>query len=268
MTDVRDVLFRDIGQKRFHATLTAERAGVLCGKAEALAKAAELGVELEICKEDGDDLSHGQVFANFSGTPKQIAMAEEQLIGVMAKASGIATAARTAVLLADGKIRIVSGAWKKMPPELKNLVRKAVTTGGAAARITDPPMIYMDKNFVRMLGSVRAAMEAAAQLDGAKKIVQLRGETASIADEARQAAAGGANIVMVDTGRQEDLIACVETLKALGCREKMEVAFAGNLTVTDIPHIAALGADAVDIGREIIDAPLLDMRLDVVGEDA
>ena len=267
MNDVRSILFRDIAEKRFCATLTAERAGILCGKEEALARARELGIQLEICLEDGEDLSHGGVFAHFSGTPFQIAAAEEQLMGILSKASGIATAARTAVMVADGKIKIVSGAWKKMPPELKGMVRKAVATGGASFRIAQPPMVYMDKNFVRMLGSVGAAMDAAADISEGARIIQLRGETEPLSEETRRAVAGGADVLMVDTGRTEDLIACIETLKAMGCREKVRVAFAGNLTIGSIPAIAALGADAVDIGREIIDAPLLDMRLDVVGEE-
>ena len=131
MADIRDTLFHDIADKRFRAVITAERAGVLAGREEALARAKELGIDLEICKKDGEDLSHGERFANFAASPKTIAMAEEQLIGTLAKASGIATASRTAVMLADGRGKIVSGAWKKMPPELKHMVRQAVDVGGA-----------------------------------------------------------------------------------------------------------------------------------------
>ena len=267
MADIRDTLFHDIADKRFRAVITAERAGVLAGREEALARAKELGIDLEICKKDGEDLSHGERFANFAASPKTIAMAEEQLIGTLAKASGIATASRTAVMLADGKGKIVSGAWKKMPPELKHMVRQAVDVGGAAFRITDPPMLYMDKNFIRMLGSVEKALAAASSIEGTKKIVQLRGEFADIAEETRQAVRGGANILMVDTGRREDLIACRRTLEALGCREQVQLAFAGNIRMEEIPEVLDLGPDILDIGKEIIDAPLLDMRLDVIGEE-
>ena len=267
MTDIRDVLFRDIAEKRFRATLTAERAGILAGKADALAFAKELGVELEICREDGDDLDHGRCFANFAGTPKQIAVAEEKLVGLLAKSSGIATAARTAVLLSLGRARIVCGSWKKMPPAIKDLVRSAITVGGASVRIADPPMLYMDKNFVRMLGSVEAAMKASAEITGRTKCVQLRGETADIAEETRQAVRGGADILMVDTGSREDLQCCLETLRASGCRERVKVAFAGGVQIVEIPELLEFGPDIIGIGREIIDAPLLDMRLDVIGEE-
>lgn len=105
---------------------------MLSGEVEARVCAEKLGIEFELCKKDGDELSHGERFANLLASSKQIALAEEQLIGTFAKASGIATASRTAVHLADGKVKIVSGSWKKMPPETKRLVRHATAVGGAS----------------------------------------------------------------------------------------------------------------------------------------
>ena len=52
-----------------------------------------------------------------------------------ASRSAAATAARTAVLLADGRAEIVSGSWKKMPPEIKGLVRRAIEAGDASCLI-------------------------------------------------------------------------------------------------------------------------------------
>ena len=109
MEDIRDILFENIASKRFRAVLTAERSGVLSGVDEAYASAKKLGIDLELCKGEGAEISHGERFGNFLGTSKQIAMAEECLIGTLAKASGIATAARTAVQLADTGIVPGSG---------------------------------------------------------------------------------------------------------------------------------------------------------------
>lgn len=70
MTDVRDILFREIAEKKFRAVLTAERSGVFCGKSAAITCAQALGIELEICKNDGDELSHGQRVCQFVGKAK------------------------------------------------------------------------------------------------------------------------------------------------------------------------------------------------------
>lgn len=126
----------------------------MAGTEAAKAQADELGIELELCKADGEELMHGERIGTLVAAAKQVALAEERMIGALAKASGIATAARTAVLMADGRAEIVSGSWKKMPPQIKELVRGAILTGGANCRIAEQPMIYLDKNYIRMLGSI------------------------------------------------------------------------------------------------------------------
>ena len=232
MTDVRDILFRKIAEKKFRAVLTAERSGVFCGRSAAITCAQALGIELEICKNDGDELSHGQRFANLLAKPKQVAIAEEQLIGTMAKACGIATAARTAVHLADGKVKIVSGAWKKMPPETKQMVRGAIVAGGAAFRICESPMMYLDKNFVRMLGGIPAALAACKDFPDKVKVIQIKGITADVEEETWQALNGGAGVFMVDTGRIEDLRRCRTVLETSGRRGEVQL-----VKLTDIPQL-------------------------------
>ena len=44
------------------------------------------------------------------------------------------------------------------------------------------------------------------------------------------------------------------------------MAFAGGVKIADIPDLAARGMDLLCIGKEIVDAGLLDMKLDVVEE--
>ena len=268
MTDVRDILFREIAEKKFRAVLTAERSGVFCGRSAAITCAQALGIELEICKNDGDELSHGQRFANLLAKPKQVAIAEEQLIGTMAKACGIATAARTAVHLADGKVKIVSGAWKKMPPETKQMVRGAIVAGGVAFRICESPMMYLDKNFVRMLGGIPAALAACKDFPDKVKVIQIKGITADVEEETWQALNGGAGVFMVDTGRIEDLRRCRTVLETSGRRGEVQLAYAGGVKLTDIPQLTEERLDILCIGKQIVDAQLLDMKLDVVQEES
>jgi nicotinate-nucleotide pyrophosphorylase (carboxylating) len=205
-------------------------------------------------------------FASFRAFPKQIAEAEEIVIGTLAKASGIATAASQAVSLSGERMKIVSGAWKKMPPPLKGMVRRAVCTGGAHFRICEPPMLYLDKNYICMFGSVERTLQGAEQLPGLRRVVQIRGKLASIAEETRQAVCGGGDILMVDTGSRQDLHDCQRQLRQMGCRMQVQIAFAGDVHLRDIPELRCEDIDILGIGKDIVDAPLLDMRLDVVEE--
>jgi len=186
------------------------------------------------------------------------------VIGALAKTSGIATTANRAVKLAAGKIRVVSGAWKKMPLEIKHMVREAIRIGGVYSRIADTNFVYLDKNYVRIFGSIRAALEATSELPDHLKVIQLRGETEDISLEVEEAVSGRANILMVDTGCVEDAIQTIKVLKKMGIRDEKQVAFAGGVKISEIPRYSQLGIDILDIGTQIIDAPLLDMKMDVV----
>ncbi|MDR0620585.1 MAG: quinolinate phosphoribosyl transferase [Deltaproteobacteria bacterium] len=261
--DPRDELFKTLEGRLFSGLLTASEAGVLSGEEELTKGAADLGLDVRWLKKEGDLLATGDGIATVLADPKRMALVEERLIGCLAKFSGIATAAKRAVGLAEGRFRVVSGAWKKMPPSLKDGIRQAVVTGGASFRIASGPMVYLDKNFLRMLGGVGPAVEAAKGCGDKTIVVQLKGLFGSVAEETAEAVTHGAGLLMVDTGQVDDLLACLATLETLGRRNQVEVALAGNLKIEDIPSLLGYGLDMVDIGRPIVDAPLLDMRLDV-----
>lgn len=266
MQDIRDVLFRDIAERRYRAVLLPERDGFLSGVEDAVRKTQELGIEWRSELREGDRLCCNRGFAELIGTPKQIAIAEECVIGLLAKTSGIATAARRAVDMAAGQIEIVSGSWKKMPPDMKTAVRRAISTGGASFRICEPPMLYLDKNFIRMFGSIRTALDAAAATGDMTKVIQIKGIEQTIEEETRQAVEGGADILMVDTGNRRDVEDCLRQIEKMHRRGQLRVAFAGNVKIAEIPSMLGQGIDLLCIGKEIVDAGLLDMKLNVIEE--
>lgn len=261
--DIRDTIFASVRDKIFTARLTAEQNGVVSGSKRLQTVLAEQRLQYQLHKQDNDTVAAGEVILTLTGTPKEIAVAEEFAIGMLSKPSGIATAARKAVASA-GSLRIVSGAWKKMPPEIKQLVREAVQHGGAQFRIVDVPFLYLDKNFVRMLGGIKATL-AAVSARPELKVLQLKGESGDIAAEAVLAAECGAGVIMVDTGNVEDLRRVSAGLRTTGWRSKVQLAFAKGISLQHIGSLQAEDIDILDIGMEIIDAPLLDMKLDVVG---
>lgn len=264
MEDIRDVIFRDIIDKEFRAVLTPERDGCLSGVSEAEKLAEEIGVKLTFFSKEGDNISKGVPIGEVIATPKKIAMSEEKIIGALAKFSGIATAARKAVDLAKGRIRIVSGSWKKMPPAIKDGVRRAIVSGGASFRITDKPMIYLDKNYISMLVSIPAALATVKDYTDFVKVIQIKGKQLPVEEETAQALENGCGILMVDTGNLDDLVRCSETAKKLGKRGEVQIAFAGGIKLDKIDELAGYDIDIVCIGKEIVDAPLLDIRLDVL----
>ena len=265
VSDIRDILFQSIISRRYAAEVATERAGIVAGTGYAAARLAEIGITPWHMVSEGASVSPGDLILRFEGNPKQIALAEEQVIGAMAKFSGIATAARRAVALSEGKCRIASGSWKKMPAEIRDAVRDAIVLGGASTRLLDVPFLYLDKNYVRLFGGIGATLEAAASLKDERAIViQLKGESGSIREETMQAVRGGADVVMIDTGRFCDAETAIQVLDRLHLRAEKKVAFGKDLRIDDVSRCVSIGIDLLCIGKEIVDAPLLDMKLDIV----
>ncbi|MDD1768498.1 MAG: hypothetical protein LUQ55_00770 [Methanomassiliicoccales archaeon] len=262
-SDIRDTIFKPISEKRVEAVIWSRQEGIVAGVKRLAREAAEIGLSVETIVRDGDRVEASGAIAFVAGTPKQISLAEDCLIGLIAKTSGIATAARKAVVLSRKKVRIVSGGWKKVVHPIKEEIREAIRIGGVGVRITDKPFVYLDKNYVRMFGSISDALLSVASFKDRIKVVQIRGETGEISEEGVEAARKGAGVVMVDTGNTADLESVSAGLLAAGLRRKVEIAFGGSISLDDIPRFLDMDVDILDIGRAIIDAPMLDIGLDV-----
>ena len=262
--DLRDEILRSVAGKKFTAAIIADDDGIVVDTALAAKEARSLGLSVIHIIDEGLPVSRGDEIAKFRGSPKQLAMAEDVLIGIMAKSSGIATAARKFVKEAGARPQIVSGAWKKMPPSQKDSVRRAVASGGASFRVCRNSFVYLDKNYTKMLGGIKKSLEAVAHLNSHEKVIQLKGRHADITTETFDAVRHGANIIHIDTGEPDDVKLVVAELLRLGMREKVKVAFSGNIRLEDIEYLRTLDIDVLDIGRQIVDAPLLDMRMEVI----
>lgn len=265
MRDIRDDILDGIARHIVIASIIAEDDGIIAETTAVVQEARELGLTTSHILTEGSRVKRGDEIARFSGQPKQVVMAEDRLIGLMAKPSGIATATSRFVDKTGGRPAIVSGAWKKMPQSQKEAIRRAILTGGGNCRISNDPFLYLDKNYIRMLGGIKESLAAVTGLKGYVKVVQLKGDYGDINREACEAVDHGADIVFIDSGRRQDIKSVMGRLKQLGWRDRVKIAFGGNIQLEDVKPLKTLDVDILDIGRQIIDAPLLDMRLEVIG---
>ncbi|NLH80936.1 MAG: hypothetical protein GX458_08860 [Phyllobacteriaceae bacterium] len=266
--DLRDTIFASLGDRIFEAQVTVTEAGLVCGLEIAAQKAVSLGCRVLRAVADGDRVEAGAPLLVLSGTAKAIAMAEDCIPGAIGKPSATARAVAEAQRRAGARVRVVSGAAKKLPEEIKPQIRRAVHRGGGSGRIHDGPFVYLDKNYVRMFGSVAKTLAAVAGMTGYARVIQLRGLIEDIAEETRAALAAGAEILMVDTGRLADLDLVSDLVRIAGRRETTTIAFAGDILMDDIAEISRHDVDILDIGRSVLDATMVDVKFDVGGEDA
>ncbi len=262
--DIRDFIFRKMKNEKYLARIVAQQSGVLSGIDQLRTACRRLGVRIRKCEKNGVRIRPSGTVVVLEGTAKGIAQAEEELMGWISKGSGIATAAWKARRAAGRKITVVSGAWKKMPPPIKELVRQAVFDGRLHYRISEEPFLYLDKNYVKILRGVRKALFSVSGRKGLAKVVQLKSKGHRLAEEAVRAAQSGADIIMIDTGRKEDIKKVDHLLRKEGLRKRVKIAFGGEVKLEDLKELKKTPVDIVDIGKAIVDAPLVDMRMDVL----
>jgi len=210
-------------------------------------------------RRDGERVAAGEPLVAVEGTALEVMLASDQALGVLGFAGGIAARASAIRTAAPPSLAIVCGAWKKLPVALKPYLRAALDVAGVGHRLVEGPFVYIDKNAVRLAGGVELATAAGRRLGHGPVSVQV-----TSAEEALQAVGAGAGIVMVDTGALSDLAAVDAALRSQGQRDQVVVAFGGGVERADLPEVRRRGAQIVDMGRAILDAPLWDLRLEVV----
>jgi len=260
--DLRLDIFRNNLEMVCSAEIVAEADGIVSGIEYATELSANLKISFQSIKRSGAGIKKGEQICLLTGNPVVLLKAEEMILGALSKSSGIASAAYLARKAAAGHFRIVCGATKKMPHCLKTIIRKAICDGGIDMRMAHQPFVYLDKNYVRIFGSLKKTLDAVTTL-GRPIVIQVRGETGSIAEEAVFVAKRGAGTVMVDTGKISDLDLVSTALKKANLRDRVNLAFAGNLKLNDLSSLIEKDIDAIDIGYDIVDAPCLPMRFDV-----
>jgi len=263
-SDIRDRIFLPVKGRRYVAQITAQGKGVLSGMGWFEKACGKLGLTIRESKERGQRIQPKEVIAVLEGTAKQMALAEEELLGWVSKSSGIATAARRAKMAAGKNLQVVSGAWKKMPLPMKDLVRQAILDGGIHLRILEKPFLYLDKNYLKILEGVENALLSIREWNDIAKVVQLKSGEKTLLEETLIAVRLGAHVIMIDTGRRKDIERVNFLLTQKGMRERVEIAFGGEIQIQDLKILRKMPVDIVDIGKAIVDAPLLDMKMDVL----
>lgn len=262
--DIREEILKNIHSKYVTASIISDYDGIIAGSYLIRNESEKAGLSLLHIVEDGSRVNKGEEILRLAGSPKQIMAAEEIFIGLLAKPSGIATSAHKFVKAAGGRPNVVCGAWKKMPGALKNVIRNAVSLGGASPRMVPGPFVYLDKNYIGLLGGIKRSLDAVVQLENHTKVVQIKGRYRDVASEACEAAECGADIVFVDTGETDDMAGVARKLVQRGLRSRVKLAFGGGVSIEKIGTLKTLDVDIVDVGRQIVDAPLLDMRMEIV----
>ena len=187
---------------------------------------------------DGELVNRGSSFAIIEGPARALLTAERTALNLLQRLSGIATATRAYVDASGGRITVLD--TRKTTPGLRALEKYAVRVGGGTNhRFGLFDQILIKDNHVRLAGGVSAAI---ARARDASPGLTVEVEAQSV-EEAAEAAASGADVVLLDNLSTADIRAAVAVIAG---RARTEIS--GGVTLNRIPELAATGADFVSVG--------------------
>ncbi|NPB00400.1 MAG: carboxylating nicotinate-nucleotide diphosphorylase [Crenarchaeota archaeon] len=255
-----DILFEDDFET--NAYIVAKSQGLLACVEDILNILTNFNIEVKDSKRSGEMVNNGDVVARLRGPVKSLLMVERTMLNLLMYLSGIATTTRMfveAVRKVNPNVKIA--ATRKIVPGLRYLVKKAVKIGGGDThRFSLSDAVLIKDNHVRLVGSIRKAVELARRRASFIHKVEIE---VSSAEEALEAALAGADVVMLDNVSPREVERCVDLLTEHNLRSRVIVEVSGGITLENVIDYAKARPDIISTSQITMRPYIVDMSLEV-----
>jgi nicotinate-nucleotide pyrophosphorylase (carboxylating) len=247
--------------RRAYTVVAARAPGVVAGRlcAEETFRQVDESIDVGWRVADGEAVHPGDVVAAVSGPMGSVLTAERTALNFLCHLSGVATATRRivdAVAAANPATRVLD--TRKTLPGLRAVEKAAVRAGGGYNhRGSLSEGVLLKDNHLGGMTIADAVALAARRWPG--RMIEVECDEP---EQAKDAAAAGAGLVMLDNMSPAQVAATVEMLRAVTDGVLVEVS--GGITLETAPAYAAAGADLLSVGALTHSAPALDLGLDLV----
>lgn len=242
--------------------IVAKEEGIVAGVEEAEMLFKNFGLNVKINRRDGDAVNPGDVVIEVEGDARTILMLERTVLNIMMRMSGIAT--ETAALvekIRKAGLNVKIAATRKTAPGLRALDKKAVMIGGGEPhRLRLDDAVLIKDNHTALVGSVKEAVRRARENVSFVKKIEVEAKTLS---EALEASESGADIVMLDNMKPEQIREVVQCLKNKGLYGKVLLEASGGINPSNILEYASTGVHVISLGHLTHSAKAQDMSLEI-----
>jgi nicotinate-nucleotide pyrophosphorylase (carboxylating) len=258
-----------VGSRQAQASLYMKSPGVLAGKpfVEAVFHCLNCTIEWTDEAVEGKhfEATSKLTLAHVSGPVHALLQGERTALNTLSRCSGVATAARQLVDLAKTTHwhGHVSGT-RKTTPGFRIVEKYGLLVGGAATHRLDlSQMVMLKDNHVVAAGSIKSAVELAKKAAGFSQKIEVECQSLQ---EAREAAAAGADIAMLDNYESGKLKQDAAALKQEYPHVLIEAS--GGITKETMLHYLSEHVDIVSIGKLTQGYDCVDYSLKIVSDSS
>ena len=246
---------------RAKAVIIAKGEGVIAGVEEAKVLFEHFGVDVDVKKRDGEEVKRGDVILKLEGDARAILLVERTALNIMGRMSGIATEVRKLVDIVKAVNPKVSVAGTRKTL-LKPIDKRAILIGGGEPhRFSLSDAILIKDNHLALVPLEEAIKRAKAF--SVYKVVEV--EVESLGD-AVKAAKAGADVVMLDNMKPEEIEDTLDALKREGLRDRVKIEVSGGITPENIEEYAKLDIDVISLGYLTHSVRNFDVSLEIIGK--
>ncbi|MCD7922101.1 MAG: carboxylating nicotinate-nucleotide diphosphorylase [Clostridiales bacterium] len=243
------------GARQGEVDLICKQDGVIAGM-DVFARVFELLDEHTMTRrecQDGDFVRAGQKLAVVRGDIRVLLSGERVALNYLQRMSGIATCTHEMAQLLEGSgIALLD--TRKTTPNCRIFEKYAVRVGGGSNhRYNLSDGVLLKDNHISAAGGVAEAVRMAKEYAPFVRKIEVEVETA---EQAAEAAAAGADIIMLDNMTDDQMR---EAIQQIGGRAATECS--GNVTGENIARLADIGIDYVSSGALTHSAPILDLSM-------
>lgn len=201
------------------ATLLCKQNGILSGVPFANEVFKQCSLKVEWLYPEGAELvasntAEGKLpVAKVTGEARNVLLAERTALNLLSRSSGIATSSHKLILSARkvGYHGIIAGT-RKTTPGLRRLEKYSMLVGGCDTHRYDlSSMVMLKDNHVWSTGSITKAVHSARSVCGFSVKIEVECQSEEEADEA---IAAGADVIMLDNFEPQGLKTCASSLKS------------------------------------------------------
>ncbi len=248
--------------KIFYAKLISKDDGILAGIEIIKEMFMEYGIKILSSKNDGDEISKGDVLLEVEGNARKILLLERTALNLLMRMSGVATVTNrivTKVNAVNPKIRVAG--TRKTAPALQKFDKLAIAIGGGDPhRSALDDMVLIKDNHIAVVGSVKEALELAKSNVSFSKKIEIEVESV---EDAVIACENGADIVMFDNMSPEEAKITLDALEEKDLRKDVLIEISGGITEENILDYAPLDVDIISLGSITHQASSLNFSLDM-----
>jgi len=243
------------------ASILVKRDGVMAGinVAKEVFRQVDASLRFKALVKDGAKVRKGEIVAIVEGKVSSILKAERTSLNFLQHLSGIATETARYVEAVSGTGAVIMDTRKTIPG-MRLLEKHAVRVGGGRNhRLNLADGILIKDNHLVTLRScgigLGEAVEKARQR--VSRTMKVEVEVNSV-KQASEALSAGADIIMLDNMKLEDMRKAVKLVKGRALLEA-----SGGITLDNVRSIAETGVDLVSVGALTHSARALDISLEL-----